>query len=112
MEAKITGVTTTDPKKIQNFDVNDLEYLGGYNANICYTKKDWDDILTEPKESTEKRILGNKENNHHSVFGHGYISLYLTGIPKLLARVRNQRDTLKWLQLKKNYYFMINGPCY
>ena len=89
MEAKITGVTTTDPEKIQNFDVNDLEYQGGYNANICYTKKDWDDILTEPKESTEKRILGNKENNHHSVFGHGYISLYLTGIPKLLAMELN-----------------------
>ncbi len=89
MNAKITGVTTTNPEIIKNFDRKNLEYQGGYNANICYTQKDWDDIITEPKENTENRILGNKENNHHSVFGHGYISLYLTEIPKILAMILN-----------------------
>ncbi len=89
MEATITAVTSTDKDVIVKTHQKDFEMFGGHSANICYTQKDWEGILNEPKENTEKRIHANKKNNHHSVFGHPHISVYLVGIPKLLAMILN-----------------------
>lgn len=89
MKLGIIGISTTDEEVIKKTTREKLDMQGGYSANICYTQKDWNEIIAEPEENTNKRILGNKSNKHHSVFGHGEISLYITGIPKLLAMYLN-----------------------
>lgn len=89
MELKIIGISTTDEKVIKEATREKLDLQGGHSANICYTERDWEEIVAEPFEKTESRIIGNKENNHGSVFGHGEISMYITGIPKLLAMYLN-----------------------
>lgn len=89
MELKIIGITSTDEKVIEETTREKLDLQGGHSANICYTQRDWEEIVSEPFEKTESRIIGNKQNNHGSVFGHGEISMYITGIPKLLAMFLN-----------------------
>ena len=47
----------------------------------------------EDESKTKDRAEGNKENKHHSVFGHDYISLYFEGIPKIIAMmINNEKD--------------------
>ena len=89
MKAAVVAVTTTDKKNIEKIRKENFELDGGHSANICYTEKDWDEIVEESYDKTINRINGNKSNNHHSVFGHDEISLYFTGIPKLLAMLLN-----------------------
>ena len=89
MTGRIIGISTTDDKAIEAVKKHELLFQGGYNANICYTNKNWDKIISEPSDTTERRIEGNKKNNHHSVFGHGYVSAYFEDIPKLLAMMLN-----------------------
>ncbi len=89
MELKIIGITSTNEKVIESTTQEKLDLQGGHSANICYTQRDWEEIVNEPYEKTKNRIIGNKENNHGSVFGHGEISMYITGIPKLLAMFLN-----------------------
>ena len=89
MTGKIIGITTTDEKGLTEVTKHDLLLQGGHSANICYTKKNWDQVVSEPLEDTENRINDNKENNHHSVFGHSHVSVYFEGMPKLLAMLMN-----------------------
>lgn len=86
---QVTGITTTDEEIIKNTSLKKLELNGGHSANICYTQKDYDEIIQEPEEKTLERAEGNKENKHHSVFGHDNIQLYIKGIPKLLVMMLN-----------------------
>lgn len=93
LKAKVVGITTTDEQVIKNTKLEDLEMNGGYSANICYTQKSYEEILKEPEEKTRERAEGNKENRHHSVFGHDYISIYFEGIPKIIAMfLNNEHD--------------------
>lgn len=87
--AEITAITTTDKKIIEKTTLEDLELFGGHSANICYTQKDWEEIVKEDYSKTEKRINSNKQSNHHSVFGHSDVTIYFTNIPKLLSMVLN-----------------------
>ena len=89
MKVEVVAVTSTDEEVIKKTTKEDLELTGGHSANICYTQKDWEEIIKEDYQRTENRIKGNKLNNHHSVFGHGHISLYISGVPKLLAMLLN-----------------------
>ncbi len=106
MEAKVIGITTTDPEQIRKITLKDLELDGGHSANICYTERDWEEIVQEDLSKTENRITSNKENNHHSVFGHSTISLYITGIPKLVAMLINNEHEYNTSEKSARYTMM------
>lgn len=63
--------------------------LSGQNSGICYLPVTLEKLFSEPKKDTERRINGNIEAGHHSVFGHATYTLILEGIPKILAMILN-----------------------
>lgn len=70
-----------------------LEKISGCSANVCYTNKSMDEILTEDLSSTQKRLDGTISAGHHSVCDHPNITLYLENIPKLFAMIlNNEKD--------------------
>ena len=103
---EIVGITTNDKDIIKTITKEELEKTGGYSANICYTQKDWDDIIKENVEKTKARAEGNKKNRHHSVFGHTQISMYLTDIPKLLCMTLNNEKEYNTSEKSGRYTIM------
>lgn len=85
MDLKI--IATTKPDHI--VDKHDLDMFCGHVAGVCYMPNNFQDLLLEDQAKTEKRIQRTMSDNHHSVFEHGYVSLYLENIPKLMAMVLN-----------------------
>lgn len=67
----------------------DFDKLSGKAAGICYMSDDFDAIYNEDIVKTERRINLTKNNGHHSVYDHESFSLYLDGIPKIIAMVIN-----------------------
>lgn len=63
--------------------------FSGKSAGICYLPDTLETLFAEPKEKTQKRVKGNLESGHHSVFGHPTYNLILEGIPKILAMILN-----------------------
>ena len=47
------------------------------------------DITQKIKYTVQRRVKGNIESGHHSVFGHPTYNLILEGIPKILAMILN-----------------------
>ncbi len=107
ISAKVIGITTTNEDIIKNTSLQNLEINGGHAANICYTQKNYDEILKEEKEKTIKRAEGNKINHHHSVFGHDYISLYFEGIPKIIAMLLNNEQEYNTSEKSGRYTTMF-----
>ena len=70
-------------------DVQDALVFAGRTAGICYMPGDFDTLLAEPIEKTEKRALGTLRSGHHSVFDHLSYTAIIEGIPKILAMILN-----------------------
>ena len=107
INAKVVGITTTDEEIIKETSLKDLEINGGHSANICYTAKNYDEILKEPIEKTLNRADGNKKNRHHSVFGHDTIQIYFENIPKLLAMMINNEHEYNTSEKSGRYTTMF-----
>lgn len=89
IKIEVVGITTSNEKEIANTSKEDLLEFGGHAANICYTPKDWNQVILEDKNNTIKRYESTLANNHHSVFDHSNISIYMTGVPKMIAMLIN-----------------------
>ena len=109
LKVKIVGITSTDPKVIEEATKEKFELDGGHSANICYTQKSFDEIIAEPEERTKERAEGNKENKHHSVFGHDSISLYFEGIPKIIAMMLNNEHDYNTSKKSGRYTVMFGN---
>lgn len=109
MSVEIRGITTTDKEVIKNTSIKDLEINGGHSANICYTQKNYDEILKEPVEKTLQRAEANKGNRHHSVFGHDNIQLYFEGIPKIIAMLLNNEHEYNTSEKSGRYTTMFGS---
>ena len=109
MTVKVVGLTTTDEEQIKKITKEDYELNGGHSANICYTQKSYDEILAEPIEKTIERANGNKENKHHSVFGHDNIELYFEGIPKIIAMLINNEKEYNTSEKSGRYTTMFGS---
>lgn len=107
MKVDVVAITSTDEEVIKKTTKEDLELAGGYSANICYTQKEWKEIVKEDYQRTKNRIEGNKANNHHSVFGHAHISLYISGVPKLLAMLLNNEHEYNTSEKSARYTKMM-----
>ena len=70
-------------------DLDSSLMLSGKFAGVCYDQEGYNHLKNEPVEKTRKRISLTKDNGHHSVYDHIYMSLNITNIPKILAMVLN-----------------------
>lgn len=85
MNVKI--ISTTKPNNIT--PASEFETLSGHCAGICYMADNFETLQNEDPTKTQKRVIQTMTGGHHSVFDHNYITLYLEGIPKLLAMFLN-----------------------
>ena len=78
-------------KVISNYDSSTALCEVVDKARVCYTNKIWEDIKEEGISLFDRIKLLNKliENGHHSPFDHVQVSIYLEGIPKILAMFLN-----------------------
>ena len=63
--------------------------FGAKAAGVCYMPDNFEAILSEPVENTEKRVNQTLKSGHHSVYDHATVNLLLENIPKILAMVLN-----------------------
>lgn len=63
--------------------------FSGKSAGICYLPDTLETLFAESVEKTERRVNGNLQSGHHSVFGHATYNLSFEGIPKILAMILN-----------------------
>lgn len=85
MEIKIIGSS----KVGYIMPIEDALIFGSQGAGICYMPYDFESILKEDVEKTEKRIQHTLKSGHHSVYDHPTYNLLFIDIPKILAMVLN-----------------------
>lgn len=86
---------------------SDLDLFSGKCAGVCYMPGSFDALLQEDESKTLKRVNQTKISGHHSVFDHANISLYLDGIPKILAMVINNEHQYTTSEKSARYTKMI-----
>lgn len=86
---------------------NDFEMFGGHAAGVCYMASSFDDILNEDKEKTQRRIRQTKDGGHHSVYEHSSFSLYLDGVPKIVAMLINNEKQYTTSEKSARYTKMV-----
>lgn len=86
---EIDNISSIDISQIDTEDLSELVILGGKLAGICYMKDDYLSADVQNKEKALKRANMTSKSGHHSVFDHGYVTIQLTGIPKILAMILN-----------------------
>lgn len=105
---KIELIATTKENYVapkQEFD-----NLSGHAAGVCYMPENFEKLFNEPLEKTVKRCESTKRNQHHSVFGHPYISMSLEDIPKGLAMVLNNEGIYNTSEKSARYTIMVLKP--
>lgn len=85
MEFHIYATTSLNRNNVQET----FNKMGGELAGICYMSGTLGDVIKQPREKIFKRAEMVKENRHHSVFDHEYITLYLQDVPKMFAMLLN-----------------------
>ena len=85
MEFHIYATTSLNRNNVQET----FNKMGGELAGICYMSGTLADVIKQPNEKILKRAEMVKENRHHSVFDHEYITLYLQDVPKMFAMLLN-----------------------
>lgn len=86
---------------------NDFEMYSGRAAGVCYMANTFDDLLNEDKEKTLRRIRQTKLGGHHSVYEHASFSLYLDGVPKIIAMLINNEKQYSTSEKSARYTKML-----
>ncbi|MBO5910030.1 MAG: FAD-dependent thymidylate synthase [Clostridia bacterium] len=102
---KISVVATTHENYIA--PKSEFDSLSGHSAGVCYMPHNFDALFGEPIEKTIRRCENTKINQHHSVFGHPYITLSLEDIPKGLAMILNNEGAYNTSEKSARYTKMI-----
>ena len=89
--------------------VADAELHAGHAAGICYMKDDFNSILAEPAEKTERRFAGTAGSGHHSVSGHTSYNLLIEGIPKIIAMILNNEQDYNTSEKSARYTTMTTS---
>ena len=77
--------------------------LGGKAAGVCYMAGTMDDILYENSDKTMRRVGLTLGSGHHSVYEHAQFTLYLEGIPKILAMILNNEKQFSTSEKSARY---------
>ncbi len=93
-----------------NATKDDFEMFGGRAAGVCYMAHTFDEILNEEPEKTIRRIKQTKTGGHHSVYEHCSFSLYLDGIPKVVAMIINNEKQYTTSEKSGRYTKMVLAP--
>ena len=88
----------------------EFDRLSGHAAGVCYMTNNLEQLFNEPEEKTIKRCNNTKTRQHHSVFGHPFISLSLEDIPKGLAMVLNNEGIYNTSEKSARYTKMVLNP--
>lgn len=89
---------------------NDFERFGGHAAGVCYMANTFEEILNEDIEKTQRRIRQTKGGGHHSVYEHSSFSLYLDGVPKIVAMLINNEKQYTTSEKSARYTKMALSP--
>jgi len=89
---------------------NEALEFSGKSAGICYEKTTLEDVFNEPSEKSINRAKGCIKRGHHSVLGHVFYSLALTGIPKILAMFLNNEKVYVTSEKSARYTHMKPSP--
>ena len=88
-------------------DKSEFDLLSGHCAGVCYMPQNFDTLFNELNAKTMKRCENTKKNQHHSVFGHPYITLSIEDIPKGLAMVLNNEGAYNTSEKSARYTKMV-----
>lgn len=86
---------------------SEFDSLSGHAAGVCYMPENFEALKNEPIERTFKRAERTKIQQHHSVFGHPYITLSLENIPKGLAMILNNEGAYNTSEKSARYTKMV-----
>lgn len=85
----------------------EFDRFSGHAAGVCYMPDNFEALKNEPIEKTTKRAERTKISQHHSVYGHPYITLSLEDIPKGLAMVLNNEKAYNTSEKSARYTKMV-----
>lgn len=88
-------------------DKSEFDILSGHAAGVCYMPDNFEALFNELYAKTFKRCENTKKNQHHSVFGHPYITLSLEDIPKGLAMILNNEGIYNTSEKSARYTKMV-----
>ena len=86
---------------------SEFDLLSGHAAGVCYMPENFEALFNELYSKTFKRCENTKKNQHHSVFGHPYITLSLEDIPKGLAMILNNEGIYNTSEKSARYTKMV-----
>lgn len=66
-----------------------FEDMCGKYAGVCYMKSTYENLNNENREKTIARVNQTKNNGHHSVYDHVFVTLELENVSKALAMTLN-----------------------
>ena len=84
--------------------------FSGKSAGICYLPDTVETLFAEPAEKTQRRVNGNINSGHHSVFGHPVYNICLEGIPKIFAMILNNEKMYNTSEKSARYTHMEPSP--
>ena len=90
-----------------NADKSEFDDFSGKSAGVCYMASTFDDLISEDKSKTAKRVMMTKSNGHHSVYDHETISMYLSDVPKIVAMVLNNEHQYTTSEKSARYTKMV-----
>ena len=95
----VTGNTNNLGTNNEALNINEeFSRLGGRMAGICYSEQPYYEI-----KDSASRIARVKNNRHHSVFDHEYMTIYLENVPKLFAMVLNNEKVFATSEKSARY---------
>ena len=83
MKISIIATSQTDLQA----DKHEFDVFGGKAAGVCYMASTFQEIMMEDSAKTMRRVNQTKDSGHHSVYDHSSLSLYIDGLPKILAMI-------------------------
>ena len=105
---KVSVVASTKENYVSTKE--EIDRLSGHSAGVCYMPANFEALFNEPVEKTIKRSESTKARQHHSVFGHAFITLSLEDIPKGLAMVLNNEGIYNTSEKSARYTKMVLKP--
>lgn len=90
----------------RDFDYDFNRLVAGLMGGTCYMPDTFEKLNQKPNENI-LRIADTVENNgHHSTFGHSFLTLEITGLPKALAMILNNEHEYNTSEKSARYTVM------
>lgn len=88
------------------YDLNMNRIVAGLMGATCYMPDTFDKLNSKTEEQVLRIAEIVESNFHHSTFGHSFVTLEITGIPKALAMVLNNEHDYNTSEKSARYTIM------